>query len=55
MICSQCADNDLTHVFDLAFKRASGQTKFRKVSVMEMKMLGIFIAPLRTSIFGRLL
>lgn len=36
--------------FDLAFKRASGQTKFRKVSVMEMKMLGIFIPPLREMI-----
>lgn len=33
--------------FELAFKRASGRTKFRKVSVMEMKILGIFIPPLR--------
>ena len=33
--------------FELAFKRASGQAKFRKVSVMEMKMLGLFIPPLR--------
>ncbi|MFM9852891.1 MAG: NAD-dependent epimerase/dehydratase family protein [Sphingomonadaceae bacterium] len=36
--------------FDLAFKRASGKTKFRKVSVMEMKMLGMFIPPLREMI-----
>jgi nucleoside-diphosphate-sugar epimerase len=36
--------------FDLAFKRASSQTKFRKMSVIEMKMLGLFIPPLREMI-----
>jgi nucleoside-diphosphate-sugar epimerase len=31
----------------LAFQRASAQAKFRKVSVIEMKILGLFIPPLK--------
>lgn len=31
----------------LAFRRASAKATFRKVSVMEMKLLGLFIPPLR--------
>jgi nucleoside-diphosphate-sugar epimerase len=33
--------------FSLASRLASGQVKFRKVSVIEMKLLGLFIPPLR--------